>query len=356
MQIGIVGAGLIGRLLAFECLQRGWKVTLFDQDARTGKNSCGWVAAGMIAPYSELESSELLLYQLGIAATALWPAILNRLAKPVRFHLPGTLVIAHPQDAQELTRFHAILTSKLSSQKSTDKLFKVEREKLESLVPDLSPSICSGFWLGDEGYIDNQAFFAATNHYFSERQVTWHEKTKVTGLRPYEVEVQNQRHTFDLVCDTRGLGAKIDWPSIRGVRGELIWLQAPNVQLNCVVRLLHPRYSIYISPRENHCYVVGATTIESEDLSPISVESMLELLSAAYTIHPGFAEARIINSLTQSRPCFPDQQPKISLSPGLLKINGLYRHGYLAGPAVIHEALRLFELGKESLRFKELLN
>ncbi len=355
--VGIVGAGLVGRLLALECLQRGWNVTLFDQDTRAGEKSCGWVAAGMIAPFTELESSEPLILKLGIETTRLWPEILKRLIEPVSFHFSGTLIISHPQDVAELSRFRSVLQHKLNMvEPDNNILTNISREKMQTLAPGMSPYILEGFWIPNEGNIDSNEFFHSTTAFLSAQGVNWLENTKVTSLKPHEIWVQNNKYQFDLVCDARGLGAKSNWHGLRGVRGELAWLHTKQVQLSCPVRLLHPRYPIYISPRANNIFVVGATSIESEDISPISVESTLELLSAAYTIHPGFAEARLVKTLTQSRPCFHDQLPKISyIDDGLLKINGLYRHGYLAGPAVIQDAMRLLENGKQSLKFPELL-
>lgn len=362
MKIGIAGAGLIGRLLALECLERGWDVTLFDSDERNGQKSCGWVAAGMIAPYTELESSEPLLLSLGLEALTLWPKILQRLIEPVSFHRKGTLVVAHPQDLNELKRFQTILDYKLFKKKplaeikNKEAIFKnLSREQLETLAPDLSSTIREGIWLPDEGDINSVEFFLAAARTLIARDVHWHEKTHVKAITAHQIQTDNNKYSFDLVCDCRGLGAKQDWTGLRGVRGELIWLQTAEVNLHCPVRLLHPRYPIYISPRADDIYVVGATTIESEDMSPISAQSMLELLSAAYTIHPGFAEARIVKTLTQCRPAFRDHQPKISLSEGLLKINGFYRHGYMAGPAVIQDVMRLLEKGKNALKFPELM-
>ncbi len=82
----------------------------------------------------------------------------------------------------------------------------------------------------------------------------------------------------------------------------------------------------------------GATEIESEDLSPPSVRSSMELLSAAYAVHPGFGEARILEMNAQARPTLSDNLPRVEQpEPGVLRINGLYRHGYLIAPAV-HDA------------------
>jgi glycine oxidase len=120
------------------------------------------------------------------------------------------------------------------------------------------------------------------------------------------------------------------------VRGEVIRVYAPEVHLQRPIRLLHPRFPIYIAPKNNHLYVIGATEIESEDTSPVSVRSSLELLTAAYSLHSGFAEARIIEMNAQCRPTLPDNSPLIEvLNNRVMSINGLYRHGFMISPAVL---------------------
>jgi glycine oxidase len=150
----------------------------------------------------------------------------------------------------------------------------------------------------------------------------------------------------DWVFDCRGLGAHPEWSALRGVRGEVIRLHAPQVNLTRPTRLIHPRYPIYIAPKQDHVFVIGATEIESDDLSPASVRSTLELLSAAYTVHSGFAEARILEISTQARPTLPDNLPAVkSPRPRMLQINGLYRHGFLIAPAVADCVMEWVEHG-----------
>ena len=63
--VGIAGVGLMGRLAAFVLQRNGWRVTLADADTAAGTASAGWVAAGMLAPYAELDSAEPLVFELG---------------------------------------------------------------------------------------------------------------------------------------------------------------------------------------------------------------------------------------------------------------------------------------------------
>ena len=95
---------------------------------------------------------------------------------------------------------------------------------------------------------------------------------------------------------------------------------------------------------------MGATEIESDDLSEMSVRSAMELLSAVYTVHSGFAEARILEMATQCRPTLQDNLPAIRIQKDkglsdLIMINGLYRHGFMIAPAVLDCALEVLERG-----------
>jgi glycine oxidase len=100
---------------------------------------------------------------------------------------------------------------------------------------------------------------------------------------------------------------------------------------------MHPRYQLYIAPKTKGFYVVGATEIESEDCGPMTVRSSMELLSAAYSVHSGFAEANIRQHVVQIRPAFSDNQPKISVHQRLIQVNGLFRHGFLIAPVVLRQ-------------------
>jgi glycine oxidase len=79
--------------------------------------------------------------------------------------------------------------------------------------------------------------------------------------------------------------------------------------------------------------MIGATSIESEDRD-LTVRSALELLSAAYAVHPAFGEARIVEIGAGLRPAYPDHLPRITVRGDHIRINGLYRHGFLLAPAL----------------------
>jgi len=76
----------------------------------------------------------------------------------------------------------------------------------------------------------------------------------------------------------------------------------------------------------------------------------LELLSAAYTVHPGFGEARIMEVATQARPTLADNLPHIRCAgPRSVQINGLYRHGFLIAPAMLDAVMQWLHTGQHPM-------
>lgn len=340
--IGIVGGGLIGRLLGVELARNGRDVTLFDRGDRPGRGSCTWVGAGMIAPSCELETAERDISALGLQSLDLWPGILSSLPEPVYFRREGSIVVAHPNDQQDLDRLRRRVRT---ASPHPEFMRELDSEGVRELEPELAERFRDGLYLSHEAHLDNRQVLASLAAALEQSGGTLQFGVEVRRVGPHEIEVNGDAHRFDQVVDCRGMGARDDLSDLRGVRGEIIHVRAPEVSFSRPVRLMHPRYPIYVVPREDHVYVIGATALESEDFSPMSVRSALELLSAAYTLHTGFAEARILETATDCRPAFPDNHPRLISGEGLLRINGLYRHGFLLAPAVVRAACALLENG-----------
>ncbi len=357
MNIAIVGAGLVGRVLALNLLKNGHTLTLYDKGSKEGTDAAGFTAAGMLAPFAELETAESVIFEHGKRSMELWPDLLKEVGVYDGCQLNGTIITAHPQDMPELEHFIGSLKRKV---KEAEDIELLDSKEIASLEPELEHH-SRAFYLKDEGCIDSQRFMAFSTNYFDMRpEVTWRENSLVDRLESGKVYCSDNVEEFDWVFDSRGLGAKEYFKDLRGVRGEVFWLESSEINIIRPTRMLHPRYKIYIVPRGNGCegidleyckeckisqtpnskrYIVGATEIESEDASPMSVRSSMELLSAVFSVHPNFGEARIVNSETNCRPAFKDNLPRIENSEKLTRINGLYRHGYLLAPAIVEQAL-----------------
>ena len=336
MHIGIAGIGLVGRVLALNLLRQGHTLTLFDEDTAYGDNAAGMTAAGMLAVFAELESAESVIFDYGQRSIALWPELLNQIGIVDAYQQIGSIITAHPQDYSELNHFIETLRAKVPEASQIELL---DKHGISELEPDLEQH-AKAFYIPHEGQVDAQRFMQASSDYLlGHKDVTWYQESIVCDLSRGSIFANEEVQYFDWVFDARGLGAKEQVSDLRGVRGEVFWLDAPEVNISRPTRMLHPRYKIYIVPRPNNRYIIGATEIESEDKSPMSVRSSLELLSAVYAVHSGFAEARIVNSVTNCRPTLRDNLPKIEQYEKLTRINGLYRHGYLLAPAIVEQAL-----------------
>ncbi len=355
MHIGIAGAGLLGRLLALRLSGAGHAVEVFDPAAgpgpraNSGSQAAGWTAAGMLSPVAELECADARVFAWGLRSCALWPTIVQGLgADPVALRLQGSLLVAHRSDAGAAQRVVGLLQAKAGAPYQPESL---DRASLAELEPAVSgPSL--SWLLPCEGQIHTVQAMQAMAAQATRQGTQWHWQTTVDAVDAGRLHVRSSNdaaqgahapHTpevrhFGHVFDVRGTGARPQLP-VRGVRGEVFWLHAPGVQLTRAIRLMHPRHSVYIVPRPGDLIVVGASEIESEDRSPVSLRSTLELLSAAHSVIPELAEARVVHSESNLRPTLPDNLPVLSREPGITRINGLYRHGWLVAPAMVEEAL-----------------
>lgn len=344
----ILGAGLMGRLLALTLARQGARVQLFDAHGPEATHSAARAAAAMLAPLAESAITELPVVRMGLHALSRWPELLAPLPAPVYFQQAGTLILWHRQDQAEARRFESLIRRNHAQLPELPAPQALHSEGLAELEPAVAARFAQGLYLPGEGQLDNRQLLEALHMGLQQAGVDLHWHHPVVGH-----DAASLRAAFagaGQIIDCRGLGARVAWRELRGVRGEVVRLHAPEVKLQLPTRLIHPRYPIYIAPKPNGLFVIGATEIESEDLSPASVRSTLELLSAAYSVDSGFAEARIVEIATQARPTLPDNLPALRpLGRGVLQINGLYRHGYLIAPAVHDAALQWLRDGDSPL-------
>ncbi len=339
MHVAVVGGGIMGQLMAFFATQEGWKVTLCNDD----ENNCSQVAAGLLSPIAELEKNDILIAKMGFdSLTQHWPKILSALHEPVYFKNSGSLIVAHPRDAAALYHYINIISKKLGHH---DFYQTLNQETITHLEPDIA-QFKEGFYFHQEGCLDNQKLLKTLKNHLIQVGVRWIPETV------HEPETLDS--DFDWVFDCRGLKAKTQFSDLRGVRGELILVETNEVKISRPIQFLHPRYRLYLVPKPNNRYVIGASEIESEDDSPMSVRTTLELLTALYSINPNFAEARIIHSMTHCRPTFSNHLPKIQKKKNIVAINGLYRHGFLIAPSLATEVIHHIKNGSSSVQYPQI--
>ncbi|WP_377848939.1 glycine oxidase ThiO [Bosea sp. UC22_33] len=312
MKVAVVGAGVVGLACATELLARGAQVILYERGSRIGAEACSWYAGGMLAPWCEGESAEEPVIRLGQQAADWWERHAGSVVRK------GTLVVAPSRDRSELRRFG----------QRTSQFEEIDGEAVAKLEPDLSGRFSQGLFFADEAHLDPRKAIAALA-----------ERLLVDGAAiHFDSAVEPADLDADIVLDCRGLAARDVLPDLRGVKGEMLLLRSDDISLSRPVRLLHPRIPLYIVPRTEGLFMVGATMIESGERRRISARAMLELLGAAYALHPAFAEAEVVEIGTDARPAFPDNLPRLTRCGRVIHVNGLYRHGFLLSPAMARMA------------------
>ena len=348
--------------------------------AQRWPQAAGFTAAGMLSPIAELDNAEPALAALGWRSIVLWRAVTQALGQVTGGIAPfyaqrGSWMLAHRPDLGSAQRVLSRLAAAGHNAAWQDAVSVAYRRFLadEAAIPALGldaaaatpgtpqalslaqlqahePSLAGAahaWFLPAEGQLDTAntmlALYLAAQ---ATGRVSWHWGERVNAvhtdgrltLASPTGEGAGRAQGFDLAIDTRGLGARPDLP-MRGVRGELVWLHAPGHGLTRPVRLLHPRHRVYIVPRPGDLLLVGASEIESEDRSPVSLRSAVELMAAAHSVLPAAAEARVVRMDVNLRPALPDNGPRIEQDGQRLRINGLFRHGWLLAPALLQQAL-----------------
>ncbi|KAA8607847.1 thiamine biosynthesis protein thio [Salipiger aestuarii] len=297
--ISVLGAGVAGLCCATALVEAGHRVELID----TGAPPVSRLAGGMLAPFCEGDGAPETVVTAGQASVDWWAARVPGVTRR------GTLVVSPPRDSAELARFARATRGHVAVDPGT-------------LEPDLAGRFARGLFFEAEAHLDPVAALAALRMALVE-----------TGVPVRDGPARGR------IVDCTGIGAPL--PDLRPVRGEMMELHAPDVALTRPLRLLHPRFACYLVPRGGGRYMLGATMVESGSTAGITARAMMELLSAAYTLHPALAEAEILTTGTGLRPSLPDNLPAIRHDAGRIHVNGMYRHGFLMAPVLATRLARM---------------
>jgi glycine oxidase len=318
LPVSIIGAGIAGAWQALLFARAGHSVTLHERGDEAMTDATSHWAGGMLAPFCEAETAEPVISRLGLRSLELW-----------RGELPdtpfnGSLVVAHARERHDFERF-AHMTSGHQ---------RLDAAGLAALEPDLQGQFRDALFFPSEGHVEPRRVLQRLHQCIRA----------AGGVVKFSSHVRASE-LDGIVIDCRGLAARDEQRDLRGGKGEMILIETEEVRLARPVRLIHPRWPLYVIPREDHLFMLGATSIEAEDTG-VSVRSALELLGAAYAVHPAFAEARIVEFGSGLRPAFPDNLPRISVQGRNIAVNGLYRHGFLIAPALAELTLGFVERGQ----------
>ena len=314
LDVTVIGGGILGLWQAFELARRGQRVRLFEAMPEAETGAASRFAGAMLAPDCEGETAGPTLRALGHEGLRIWRQAFPDLSAN------GSLVVAASRDRRELTRF-ARLTAGHQA---------ITADSLAGLEPLLAGRFTRGLYFSNEAHLEPRTMLARLVRGVAELG------GELNFGRSIAEPVWRAVSAGGVVVDCRGLAAREILGDLRGVRGEMAVVRIDGPGLTRPVRLLHPRFPLYVVPWSNGRHMIGATMIESENAGPVTLRSALELLGSACALNPAFGDARIEEVSSSIRPAFPDNMPCVRVRGRHFIVNGAYRHGYLLAPVLAH--------------------
>ncbi|MCB1682162.1 MAG: FAD-dependent oxidoreductase [Rhodospirillales bacterium] len=309
--IAILGAGIMGLSCAYALAKAFPKtaITIIDPSGFPADNA-SYIAGGMLAPYCECDHLPPAYIPAGLESIKFWKDFSKETKDAFEFAQEGSLILAHSEDRHMFERIKAVLPAE-------NRGTHVDLARTEPL---LAGKFRDALLMKGEAHLHPAKAINALINELKKLNATFLQK-------------DNSDKNHDLTIDCRGIGLQDDEPELRGVKGEILIVRNKDFYLKRPLRLMHPRYPLYIVPRTDNIFMIGATIIESAD-DFVSLRSGMELMSALYSLHPTFAHAQMIEMKAGIRPAYPDNLPRITRDGDIIRANGLFRHGFLLAPAM----------------------
>jgi glycine oxidase len=366
----VVGGGVIGLSCAWRLADAGHEVTVVAPDP--GHDGASWVAAGMLAPVTEVQFGEAPLTELLLEGAAAWKEFATSLERAsghdVGYDESGTLTVA--LDASD----RAALDQLLAYQHSLGcTAHRRTASECRALVPALTPMLRGGIEVPGDHHVDNRALLGALLGACRAIGVSFVSLTveavspgagqpgagEPGGSGPGVTLSDGSRLGSDIVLLAAGTGtphirglAAAGLPEIRPVKGHFLRLgpadgpAGPPLLPRTVRALVHGR-SIYLVPRPDRTLVVGATMEERGDDLTVRAGAVHDLLSDARAVVPGIDELELLEARTGLRPATPDNTPVVGWTdlPGVAVASGHFRNGMLLAPLTAATVVDLCRAG-----------
>jgi glycine oxidase len=344
-EVVVIGGGLIGLATAWRLAADGIQVTVCDP---TPGSQTSAVAAGMLAPVTEVEYGEDDLLALNLASVAAWPGFAAELealtGQSAGLNRTGTLSVAYDVDDAAALRRLADYQRRLGL--DVEELTGREARKREPL---LAAGVSGGVWVPGDHSVDNRQAVATllratelTDVQLERQQVT---RVLTSGTTAVGVELEDGStiRSTQIVAATGPWSAQLEGipeelrPPVRPVKGEILRLRVPEAYrpaLHHTIRATARGFSVYLVPRPGGELVVGATTTELGFDTRVLAGGVFTLLRDARMVLPIIDELELVETVAGLRPATPDNAPILGPSglDGLLWATGHYRNGVLLTP------------------------
>ena len=347
--LAVIGGGVIGWSCAWHAVRRGLQVTVFDPEPGSGASG---VAAGMLAPVTELNHGEEPLLRLSLVAARGFADFASEVEAAagvtVGYRACGTLTVA--ADAGDLAALDDLHEVQVGLGLEVERLSGRECRRRE---PFLAPTVRGGSLAHGDHQVDGRRLLAALRVAAAAEGVEIVRESvgvvvdgeRVSGVRRTGGRLHASPHVL-LAAGCRsgpdalsiegleaGRGAGV-LPPVRPVKGQILRLRAPersSLPLTGTVRGTVHGNAVYLVPRSDGELVVGATTEEVGFDERVTAGAVYELLRDAQALVPGVSELELVETAARLRPASPDHAPIIGSTEvaGLVVATGHHRNGVL---------------------------
>lgn len=348
MNVVVVGGGVIGLSVAWRAARRGMVVTVVDPAPGTGASA---VAAGMLAPVTEVHYGEEALLELNLESSRRYPRFVAELERltgdDTGYRACGTVTVA--RDADDLAALEELVAYQRGLELDVERLRSRELRRLE---PGLAPTVRGGALVSGDHQVDPRRLVAALLAACRRCGVRLVARRAV-ALESGAVALEGGGvETGDAVvlaagCWSSEVAGATAAPTVpvRPVKGQIVRLRgsAGPLPIDRNVRGV----DAYLVPRADGELVVGATVEERGFDTEVTGGAVHDLLRAALELVPDVAELTLVEASAGLRPGTPDNGPVVGHTAvdGVVAATGHYRNGILLAPVTADAVVELLATG-----------
>ncbi len=351
----VVGGGLIGSAIAWRLAGAGRTVRMVVGEPGAAASR---VAAGMLAPVTEISFTEQALLPLNLASLRRYETFAAEVAEasglPTGLSRTPTISVAY--DADDLARLTTLKEFLDRIGLKAERLVSRDARRLEPL---LSPQVRGGLLVDADWSIDNRLLWAAIGAAGRRAGVAevggfvHHVRrsgTQVSGVTLAD-GTELDAAVVVVACGAwAGQLTGIDPLPVRPVKGQILRLDPRGLpQPSQTVRAITQGSEVYVVPRAGGREVVVGATVEEKGFDRgVTADGVYELLRDARRVLPMTAEYALTETTVGWRPGTPDNAPILGPGEldGLVLATGHYRNGVLLTP-VTADAISAYVLTGE---------
>ena len=330
--------------MAYEAQMRGYRVCLLHKK-RSGAASLA--AAGMLTPMFEVDSAQKSLMSFCVQSAQRYPKWISDIEEQsgisCGYQSTGTLLVALYQD--HLSELEQMEAFQQALGLHTERLSKGEVQRRE---PALASRQVGALWAKDDHSVEPRKLMKALMKIIQQKGGSFFEYQDLQFLK--ESNHIEGCHISDslTIQGHQYVIAEGAWSTefdkvlpLRPVKGQYLIVKGfPNL-LNCIIRTP----DVYIVPREQGIYYIGATMEEEGFATHKTAGAALDLLYHTWQIFRGVYEMEIVEHGVGFRPALVDNQPLYDRTSfdNVFVCTGQYRHGVLIAPEGANLMLNILE-------------